>query len=130
MDEDSFRDLNNDSAPGIALMDVNGDGTIDNGANLFDDDEDVTSNEDVLNPLIYSLVSGTSTLQVSNPYNAETKVLSARVAEFKATYEGPPANPVRVIVELTLTNDKGESVTFAEYAFPENTHQRTGKRVR
>ena len=56
--------------------------------------------------------------------------MSTRVDDFRATYEGPPANPVRVMVELTLTNDKGESVTFSEYAFPRNTYQRTGKRVR
>jgi len=130
VDEDLRQDTNNDGEPGIALMDDNGDGTADNAANKFDDDEDGTVNEDELNPLIYSLVSGTSILQVSTPYNGEIKVLSTRVAEFKATYEGPPANPVRVIVELTLTNDKGESVTFSEYAFPRNTYQRTGKRVR
>jgi prepilin-type N-terminal cleavage/methylation domain-containing protein len=130
VDEDHDRDHNADGAPGIALMDDNADGTVDNGAAFWDDDEDGTSNEDAYNPLIYSFLSGTSILQVSNTYTGETKVLSTRVELFEATYEGPPSNPVRVKLKLILTDDYGESVPFFEYAFPENTYQRTGKRVR
>jgi hypothetical protein len=126
VDEDHDRDHNADSAPGIALMDDNADGTVDNGAAFWDDDEDGTSNEDVLNPLIYSLLSGTSTLQVSEPHQGETRVLSTRVSTFQTTWE----TPARILITLTLTGDDGKSVTFSEYVHPENVLQRIGKRVK
>ncbi len=119
IDEDTGDDSN------IAGMDDDGDGSIDEG-DAKDDDEDGTINEDPLNPVIYSYDSGTSTLQVSDTYSAQTVVLSTRVSAFQVTYEAPQ----RILITLTLTGDDGESVTFSETVHLENTYQKLGKRVR
>lgn len=119
IDEDTGDDSN------IAGMDDDGDGSIDEG-DAKDDDEDGTINEDPLNPLIYSYDNGTSTLQVSDTYSAQTVVLSTRVSAFQVTYEAPQ----RILITLTLTGDDGESVTFSETVHLENTYQKLGKRVR
>ena len=56
----------------------------------------------------------------------ETVDLSTRVTLFRVTWEAPE----RILVELTLTGDDGESVAFSEYVHPRNTLQKVGKRVR
>ena len=124
-DEDFANDNNADGEPGIAYMDDDGDGSIDEGI-AKDDDEDGSFEEDPINAIIYSIVSGTSTLQASMPYNGQTTVLSTRIASFQVTCE----TPERILIELTLTGDDGESVTFSEYVCPRNTFQKTGKRAR
>jgi hypothetical protein len=112
-------------------MDDDGDGQVDNGATLSDDDEDGENDEDQLNPLIYSFDSGTNTLTESIPYTGETTDLSTHVTQFQVTYEAADAaHDPRVQIILTLTGDDGESVSFVEYAYPRNTLQKTGKRVR
>lgn len=126
VDEDPRQDQNNDGQPGISKMDDDGDGSVDESTFFADDDEDGVKDEDGTNPIIYSIVSGTSTLQASMPYNGQTTVLSTRVASFHVTYEAPE----KILIELTLTGDDGESVTFSEYVCPRNTFQKTGKRVR
>jgi hypothetical protein len=92
----------------------------------FDDDEDGTSNGDSLNPLIYSMVSETSTLQVSEPYKGETTGLSTRVSHFAVKYEKPNL----ILIELSLQGNDGEEVAFSEYVCVRNAYQRVGKRVR
>jgi hypothetical protein len=126
IDEDCGHDANDDNAPGIAQMDDNGDGQVDNGDTNGDDDEDGIRNEDGLNAVIYSWNSSTSTLTESMPNTGESVDLSTRVTLFQVTYEAPE----RILIALTLTGDDGESVTFTEYAYPRNTFQKTGKRVR
>jgi prepilin-type N-terminal cleavage/methylation domain-containing protein len=126
IDEDFNRDANGDEQPGIAGMDDDGNGAVDDSGDKEDDDEDGAKNEDPLNPVIYSYDSGTSTLQVSDTYSAQTVVLSTRVSAFQVTYEAPQ----RILITLTLTGDDGEPVTFSETVHLENTYQKLGKRVR
>ena len=126
VDEDVAHDSNNDGSPGIAQMDDNGDGQVDNGNTIVDDDEDGSRNEDNLNPVIYHRVGGTDILRVSNPYQASAVNLSSHVTSFLVTYEAPE----RILITMTLTGDDGETVTFTEYVNPRNTYQKIGKRVR
>ena len=123
IDEDCGPDANDDKAPGIAGIDDDGDGNVDEGSK-WDDDEDGLIDEDPLNPLIYSFDSGT--LRERFPYTGESVDLSTHVTFFQVTYEAPE----RILIELTLTGDDGEVVEFSEYVYPRNTLQKTGKRVR
>ena len=125
IDEDPPEDANNDGAPGIKGMDDDGDDSVDEGA-TEDDDEDGSSNEDPLNPLLYFWESGNSTLKEKDANSGQTTVLSTRVTAFQATFEAPD----RILITLTLTGDDGEIVTFSEYVHIENTYQRIGKRVK
>lgn len=125
IDEDISADSNADGAPGIAGIDDDGDGEIDEGS-AWDDDEDGHYAETGLFPVLYRFDSGTNTLQESIPKLGETTELSQHITFFQVTYEAPE----RIRIELTLTGDEGESISFAEYAYPRNTLQKTGKRVR
>jgi prepilin-type N-terminal cleavage/methylation domain-containing protein len=121
IDEDTGDDGN------IAGMDDDGDGTVDeDAAEMRDQDEDGTHNEDGLDPLIYSWNSATSTLTSSMPNAGASVDLSTHVTLFQVTYEAPE----RILIALTLTGDDGESLTFNEYVCPRNTFQKIGKRVR
>jgi len=124
-DEDMPADANNDGEPGIAGMDDNGDSLVDNGYDQTDDDEDGAPNEDPFNEVIY-WVSGGTTFREDLPVSEENRILSEHVTSFQVTWQAPE----RILIELTLTNNDGESVTFSEYACPRNTFQLTGKRVR
>ncbi len=126
VDEDPHQDVNGDNLPGIALVDDNGDGTVDNGGHFSDDDEDGEKSEDGLNALLYSLVSGTSTLQVKDTHSGQITPLSTSVGAFEVTFDAPD----RVLITLTLTDDEGKNLTLSEYVHLENTFQRLGKRVR
>jgi prepilin-type N-terminal cleavage/methylation domain-containing protein len=131
IDEDVNHDSNDDGAQGIAKIDDNGDGQVDNGGTSFDDDEDGLENEDSLNPLMYTFDSGTNTLTESLPSMGISIDLSIHVSQFQTTYEAPDVtHGPRVQIALTLTGDDGESVQFVEYAYPRNILQKTGKRVR
>jgi prepilin-type N-terminal cleavage/methylation domain-containing protein len=119
IDEDTGDDAD------IEGMDDDADGNIDEGHPL-DDDEDGKINEDPLNPVVYSRDSGTQSLLESYPDSGDTQGLSTHVTFFQATYQAPE----RILIELTLTGDDGETVQFVEYVYPRNTFQKTGKRVR
>lgn len=123
IDEDVAVDMNSDGNDGIAGMDDDGDGSVDEGA-FGDDDEDQAQNEDPLNPVVYSVPGGTGSLQVST--GGQSAVVANHVSFFQATWEAPE----RILVQLTLTGDDGESLSFSEYVCPRNTRQKTGKRVR
>jgi type II secretory pathway pseudopilin PulG len=124
VDEDTGEDAN------IAGMDDDADGSVDEG-DAKDDDEDGVVNEDPLNPIIYFYDSGTNTLTESIPSTGESTDLSTNVTLFQVTYEAPDAtHGPRVQISLTLTGDDGESITFSEYVYVENTLQRIGQRVR
>ncbi len=125
VDEDPTSDINGDGAPGIAGMDDDGDGSVDEG-NKDDDDEDGLIDEDPADPVIYTIVSGTSTFQVYNTKTAQTAVLSTRASLFRVTREAPE----RLRIELGLNGRNGESVTITEVVCPRNVYQRTGRRVR
>lgn len=124
IDEDTGDDGN------IAGMDDDADGQIDEGDSK-DDDEDGTINEDPLNPIIYTFAIGINTLRETDTFADVTVDLSAHVTNFSVTYEAPDAtHDPRIVIVLTLTGDDGESITFSEYVYPENTVQKNGKRVR
>jgi prepilin-type N-terminal cleavage/methylation domain-containing protein len=125
VDEDLAADLHNSGVAGIEGMDDDGDGSTDEGA-ATDDDEDGSSDEDGLNPILYTYNSGANTLSETDTDTATTVVLSDQVTSFTATYDAPD----RIRIDLTLTDAQGASVTFSEYAYPRNTLQRNGKRVR
>lgn len=125
VDEDIGGDHNNDGLPGIAGIDDDGDGQVDEGS-VWDDDEDGTFTETGLFPVLYRFDNGAHTLRESIPKLGQTVDLSTHVSAFRVTYEAPE----RIRIELTLTGDEGESITFAEYVYPRNTLQKTGKRVR
>ena len=124
IDEDTWADLNLDWASGVKDMDDDGDGAIDEG-HENDDDEDGNLSEDPLNEVIYWIPSG-NTLREDHHSSGENRVLSEKVTFFQVTYEAPE----RILIELTLTGNAGESISFMEYVYPRNTLQKTGKRVR
>jgi hypothetical protein len=125
IDEDLHEDTNRDGKSGIKGMDDDGDGSVDE-AGQKDDDEDGKENEDPLNPLVFSWNSSTRTLTESLVQTGKAMALSTHVTLFRVTYEAPQ----RILIELTLTAEDGESVEFVEYVYPRNTFQKTGKRVR
>ena len=125
IDEDVSANMNDDNVSGIAGIDDDGDGSVDEGSNS-DDDEDGLIDEDPLNPLIYSFDSSTNTLLERFPHTGKSVDLSTHVTLFRTTYEVPE----RILIELTLTGDDGEVVAFSEYVYPRNILQKTGKRVR
>jgi prepilin-type N-terminal cleavage/methylation domain-containing protein len=130
IDEDVGSDMNKDGKPGIAKMDDNADGIVDNGGGLEDDDEDGLKNEDPLNPILYTYDGATRTLRETPPGGTAT-TLSSHVTDFTVTYEPPDtSHDPRISISLTLTSDTGESVRFFEYAYPRNVKQKTGKRCR
>ena len=124
IDEDTWADLNLDWSPGVKGMDDDGDGVIDEG-HENDDDEDGQQDEDGHNEMIYWIPNGT-TLREDHHISGENRILSERVTFFQAEYEAPE----KILITLTLTGDDGENITFTEYAYPRNTLQKTGKRVR
>lgn len=125
VDEDVPTDANNDGGSGIAGIDDNGDGVVDNGIDNNDDDEDGASNEDTLNEVIFWIPSGT-TLREDHHISSQDRTLSDRVTFFQVTRE----TPQRLLIELTLTGESGETVQFSEYVCARNMLQNTGKRVR
>ncbi len=130
IDEDLDYDMSRDDKPGFQGMDDDGNGKVDDGDGKEDDDEDGQKNEDPLNETIYEYDDGLGTLTEILP-DGTSGLLSSRVTGFRVTYEGPAwYRYPRIAISLTLTGDDGESVTFAEYVYPENTVQPCGKRVR
>jgi prepilin-type N-terminal cleavage/methylation domain-containing protein len=125
IDEDTPNDKNNDGAPGIKGVDDDGDDLVDEGS-VWDDDEDGELSDSGIVTEVYYIESGTSDFRTTIPYLGETKVLSNHALSFQVTYEAPE----RILIELTLTDDDGESISFSEYVCPRNRFQKTGKRVR
>ena len=133
IDEDPPRDASNDGQPGIATLDDDGDGGIDEIDSAFDDDdEDGARNEDPLNPTVYQF-DGASTLseiQYLAGGATATQVLCSAITAFTATYEPiSPAKGPRVLVSLTLSYGTGDTLTLEEYVYPRNLIQKSGKRV-
>lgn len=130
IDADFTSDMNDDSSNGIQGIDDDGDGQVDEGSN-DDDDEDGSLDDSGLCPVIYSFDSATNALKETSKFDGTTTVLSNHITQFQVTYEAPDAtHGPRVQVALTLTGGDGESIQFVEYAYPRNSLQKTGKRVR
>jgi len=129
IDEDLGLDAKKDEKPGIAGIDDDGDGVVDElvgGVDNKDNDEDGAHGEDPLNPVMYQFVSGSNTLKEIVPHLGVTVVLSTHVTQFQVT--SGVSECIRI--NMTLTGDDGETVTFTEYVYPRNRLQKTGKRVR
>jgi prepilin-type N-terminal cleavage/methylation domain-containing protein len=126
IDEDTGHDSNDDGAQGIAQMDDNGDGVVDNGGTASDDDEDGLINEDCINPVMYTFDSATNTLREESIYHGTTTTLSTHVTNFEATYQSPE----EIIIRLELRGDDGRTFELVDHVCPRNTLQKTGKRVR
>jgi prepilin-type N-terminal cleavage/methylation domain-containing protein len=125
IDEDFPLDNRDDSKAGIAGIDDDGDGSVDEG-NPMDNDEDSSFQDDRINPVVYKFDNGAHTLTEWVPETGQTTVLSNHATFFEVTWEAPE----RILITLTLTDDKGKNVTFSEYVCPRNILQKTGKRVR
>lgn len=125
IDEDGWRDNNEDGFPGIMGMDDDGDGFVDEG-DALDDDEDGLVSEDNLNEKLYLFNNETQTLTETIPFTNESAVLSNRVSQFQTYYYKPEL----IAIQLELTGEDGESVQFLEYVYNRNALQKTGKKVR
>lgn len=127
IDEDAGADITSDGANGIKYMDDDGDGTVDEfGFGNMDDDEDGVANEDSLNPVLYQFDGGARSLKETTLYTGDDENLSNHVTAFQTVWEAPQ----RILVQLTLTGDDGQTIQFSEYAFPRNVYQWNGKRVK
>lgn len=129
IDEDPSRELYGENAkPGIRMMDDDGDGSVDEGGGSLkrDDDEDGVEDEDGLNPIYYRYDAAQKRVRVTDTRTATTTTLIDHVTAFSAVYEAPE----RIQVNLTLTSDAGEVLTFSEFVHPRNTLQYNGRRVR
>ena len=69
IDEDPSDDINGDSCPGICGGGDDGDGSVDEGLS-DDDDEDGSSDEDWLDPVVFYLESGTLKERTPVPWDA------------------------------------------------------------
>lgn len=123
-DEDPPLDANLDGAPGIAGVDDDGDGTVDEGG-AMDDDEDGMSNEDGYDFQTYRLVAA-RILELTNP-DGSKDTLATNVSAFTANYATAPAtNAVQIQVSLTI-DDGQTSVSLTEWVIPRNLSQLNGK---
>lgn len=129
VDEDLAADMNGDGMPGIAGMDDNGDGIVDNGGSSkkLDNDEDGLTYEDSIHPIVFTLNPAAKTLNEINWSVAQTNRLVTQVTRFQATYVR--AGLVRIEMDV-LDPVGGRTNTYAETVCPRNTLEKTGKRCR
>jgi hypothetical protein len=109
-------DANGDGFPGIATVDDDGDGAVDEG-HLQDDDEDGTSNEDSIDPVVYflrgtTLVERLPNLDPADGLDFSERPIAENVSDFRIERLAPGANDRAVLVELTLefATASGETV--------------------
>jgi len=127
LDNDGDGNIDEDTGDGanISGMDDDADGTVDEGDEK-DNDEDGQTDEDGLNPVIYTFDSALTTLKETSTYDGNIVTLSTHVTDFEAKYE----TPARIRIKLKLMTDNGEEIEFQEYVCPRNTLQKTGKRAK
>lgn len=122
VDEDPPSDVNDDAEPGIAKVDDNGDGLVDN-ANLRDDDEDGRLDEDPVETLVYYLDPVTKILWERYPVDATTSITTA-LAEDVDTFQVQRlvgANGVTLIdILIRLMDNDGHSVVLQTRVMPRN----------
>lgn len=123
-DEDPPLDLNLDGAPGIAGVDDDGDGQVDEGG-AMDDDEDGMANEDGYDFQTYRHVAS-RILELTHPDGSKDS-LATNVSAFSAGYStAPGTGAVQIQVSLTL-DDGRHSVQLTEYVLARNLSQLNGK---
>ena len=131
IDEDYGDDINDDDEPGIEDWDDDGDGQDDEG-DKEDDDEDGDKNEDAVDALIFQFNPDSSRVEEVHTWEKEdnTSVLCDHVTGFSVRYYDDNYYTYPYIqINLTLTADDGRIFTLSERVYPENTVQKTGRRV-
>lgn len=106
VDEDLGRDMNGDSDPGVSGVDDDGDGFVDEG-DRQDDDEDGSTDEDWLDPIVFFLNGTTLLERVPNldPVDGtdfRESVLAEGVTQFRVERLPPGPDDRALLVELTL----------------------------
>ena len=128
IDEDSWGHADSGTVAGVLGIDDDGDGQIDEG-HLGDDDEDGTLDDDGTNEILY-WVTGNE-LRERHHWSGDEIVLSTHATDLTVEYYPPDTTyDPRIKIQLMLTGDDGESITFSEYVYPRNIIQKTGKKVR
>lgn len=133
IDEDPPGDLNNDNAPGIAGVDDDGDGQIDEGSDL-DDDEDGSTDEDWYDPVVFYLSGSNLIERQAFPYDISGNgsidgrdfmevVIAENVSYFRVErISRPTARSVLVDITLELTSSNGDIISL-------NTRIRAGDSI-
>jgi hypothetical protein len=126
-DEDIHQDMNKDSAPGIAGVDDDLDGNIDEGPDR-DDDEDGATNEDWFDPLVFRLQGSELIERHPVPYdvNADSvvdgldfieSVIAENVTRFRVQrVPAPPGGSVTVDLVLVSTSPAGDRIRLHSIA--------------
>ena len=119
VDEDLDGDTNGDLAPGVSGVDDDGDGFTDEGG-YEDDDEDGSTNEDWLDPVVYFLNGTTLMERIPNldPVNGtdfSEFVLAENVSRFQVERIPPAPNDRAVLLSVTLelSGPEGEVVALS-----------------
>jgi prepilin-type N-terminal cleavage/methylation domain-containing protein len=129
VDEDLAQDMSGDGKAGIAGMDDDGNGVVDDRGTAYkmDNDEDGRFYDDNIHPIVFALNAATKTLNEINRSLGQSNALVAQVTRFQVTY----VRPGLVRIEMDVQDaDGGESITFTESVYARNTLQKTGKRVK
>ena len=128
IDEDPPSDSNGDGCPGRCGVDDNSDGTIDNGSDDNDDEED-SEFEDGYDPLVFYLDGNVLIERVPVPWNEDGNsspdgpvdgrdVVASPIAEnvtllrFEKTEAATGAEPL-ILIELELTGQSGAVVSLS-----------------
>lgn len=109
IDEDANYDMNNDGKSGIKKVDDDGDGEIDEGP-IGNDDEDLLTDEDWLDPVVYSWDPNSQTLVERQPNLDPTDggefndqyVIAENVTGFRVTRQLRETGDRAELVEITL----------------------------
>lgn len=133
IDEDPPGDLNNDNAPGIAGVDDDGDGLIDEGSDL-DDDEDGSTDEDWYDPIVFYLSGSNLVERQAFPYDFTGNgsingrdfvevIIAEDVSYFRVErISNRGGRSVLVDITLELSNSDGGTVSL-------NTRVRAGDSI-
>lgn len=111
VDEDAGADMNGDNEPGIAGVDDDNDGQVDEGSNQ-DDDEDGQSNEDWIDPVVFYLQGSTLIERIPVPWDESggglisgLDYIEAPIAENVTRFRVeriPQGSDRDILVDLTL----------------------------
>lgn len=119
VDEDLDGDMNGDLDPGVSGVDDDGDGFTDEGS-YEDDDEDGSTNEDWLDPVVYFLNGTTLMERIPNldPVDGtdfSESVLAENVSRFRVERIPPTPNDRALLLSVTLelSGPEGQVVSFS-----------------
>ncbi len=119
VDEDLDGDTNGDLDPGVSGVDDDGDGFTDEGG-FEDDDEDGSTNEDWLDPVVYflngtALIERIPNLDPVDGTDFRESVLAENVSRFQVERIAPAPNDRALILMVTreLSGSEGEVVSLS-----------------